>query len=214
AGFYDDRVRSSVLLPLGQSVSRLGDEFSDKAGLSNDVFDINDKSSIHGLNQGFTKGELVVVSESPDQVEISPDKIYVFNYPPSNLKPVAGIATVTEGNTVSHIQLLARNLGIPNAVLSARNMEAIKKHSGETIFYAVSTKGTVIMKPASPMTEAEKKLFEKKKRSEEKISVPVDKLQLYDPRIIDMKTINATFSGVVSGPKAANLGQLKHMFHT
>src|SRR4030095_7004253 len=59
---------------------------------------------------------------------------------------------------------------------------------------------------------AEKKLFEKKKRSEEKISVPVDKLQLYDPRIIDMKTINATFSGVVSGPKAANLGQLKQMF--
>jgi hypothetical protein len=212
AGFYDDRVRSSVLLYLGHTVSRLGDEFAIKAGLSNNVFDIRGQSSIHGLNPGFTQGELVVVTGSPDQVEISPDKIYIFNNPPSNLKPVAGIATVTEGNMVSHIQLLARNLGIPNAVISRDNMDNLKKYNGEQVFYAVSNKGTVIMKPVSKMSADEKKLFEKKKRSEEKISVPVDKMNLYDPHLINMRSINATHSGRVSGPKAANLGQLKQMF--
>ncbi|HUR31399.1 MAG TPA: PEP/pyruvate-binding domain-containing protein, partial [Saprospiraceae bacterium] len=212
SGFYDDRVRSSVLLYLGSTVSRLGDEFALKAGLSNDVLDIRSQSSIHGLNPGFTQGELVVVTGSPDQIEISPDKIYIFHNPPSNLKPVAGIATVTEGNMVSHIQLLARNLGIPNAVLSQDNMDDIKKYNGDEVFYAVSNKGTVIIKPVSKMTPQERKLFEKKKRSEEKISVPIDRIQLYTPAILNMNTINASHSGIVSGPKAANLGQLKQMF--
>ncbi len=212
AGFYDDRVRSSVLLFLGQTVSRLGDEFSNKAGLSNDVLNIKGQSNLRGLNPGFTVGELVVVTENPDEVEISPEKIYVFNTPPSNLKPVAGIATVTEGNMVSHIQLLARNLGIPNAVLSAENMNDIKSFHGKEIFYAVSNKGTVIMKLADKMKPEEKKLFEQKKRAEEKISVPIAKLQLNNPHVVNMDTIDASHSGKICGPKAANLGQLKKMF--
>ncbi len=212
AGFYDDRVRSSVLLFLGQTVSRLGDEFSHKAGLSNDVLNIKGQSSLRGLNPGFTVGELVVVTESPDEVEISPDKIYLFYTPPSNLKPVAGIATVTEGNMVSHIQLLARNLGIPNAVLSRENMDDIKSFHGQEIFYAVSNQGTVIMKLADKMKPEEKKLFEQKKRAEEKISVPVAKLQLTNPHVVNMDTIDASHSGKICGPKAANLGQLKKMF--
>lgn len=211
-GFYDDRVRSSVLLNLGATVSRLGDEFSIKAGLANDVLGIRAQSSIHGLNPGFTVGELVVVTGSPDNVDISPDKIYIFLNPPSNLKPVAGIATVTEGNLVSHIQLLARNLGIPNAVVSQNNMEDLKAFHGKEVFYAVSYKGTVIMKLASKMEERERKLFEQKKRSEEKITVPISRLQLDNPHVLNLDTINSTHSGKVCGPKAANLGQLKKMF--
>lgn len=212
AGFYDERVRSSVLLFLGNSVSRLGDEFSIKAGLSNEVFKIKGQSSIHGLNPGFTVGELVVVTDSPENVKLSPEKIYIFHNPPANLRPVAGIATVTEGNMVSHIQLLARNLGIPNAVLSRENMEDIKSFSGKEIFYAVSNKGTVIMKPVSKMSAEERKLFEEKKRSEEKISIPAERISLHDPRIINMRNVNSSYSGKVCGPKAANLGQLKQMF--
>lgn len=212
SGFYDDRVRSSVLLNLGNAVSRLGDEFSTRAKFSNDVMDIHNQSSIHGLNPGFTKGELVVVTGSPDQVAISADKIYVFSNPPSNLKPVAGIVTVSEGNTVSHIQLLARNLGIPNAVISRKNMDDLQKYNGQEVFYAVSNKGTVIIKPVQKMNDDERKLFEKKKRSEEKISVPLSKMQLYQASLLNLNSINASYSGKVSGPKAANLGQLKQMF--
>ncbi len=211
-GFYDDRVRSSILLHLGRTVSWLGDEFAHKAGFSNEVLKISNQSSIHGLNPGFTVGELVVVSGSPEKIDLSPDKIYVFNHPPSDLKPVAGIATVTEGNTVSHIQLLARNLGIPNAVVSEANMEAMEKFSGKKVFYAVSKKGTVIMKLAEEMDQEENKLFEKKQRSEEKITVPVSRIELHNPHILNLNTIDATNSGKTCGPKAANLGQLKKMF--
>ncbi|MCF8367537.1 MAG: hypothetical protein K9G76_00750 [Bacteroidales bacterium] len=213
-GFNDDRIRSSILLYLGNSVSELGDCIAREAELSNKVLDISGQSQIRGINPGYALGELVVLNEVTEKTEISGDKIYVFNHPPADLKPIAGIATVTEGNMVSHVQLLARNLGIPNAVISAQNLEQLKEFSGEKMFYAVSNKGTVIMKRADKMNPEEKKLFETKKRNEEKITVPVDRMNLKQSTIVNLRDVNASHSGILCGPKAANLGQLKLMFPT
>ena len=211
-GFVDDRVRSSILLYLGDCISELGEFISKEANLSNKVMDIPGQSHFRGINPGYAMGELVVIDEITENTVISGDKIYVFNHPPADLKPVAGIATVTEGNMVSHVQLLARNLGIPNAVLSGENLEALRKYSGQKVFYAVSNKGTVIMKPVAQMNETEKKLFETKKRSEEKITVPVDRINLKQTTTLNLREVNASHSGILCGPKAANLGQLKLMF--
>lgn len=211
-GFMDDRIRSSVLLHLGSSVAKVGDYVSTAAGHSNKVLDIPEQSRIRGVNAGYAKGQLVVVTGNEHEVEVTSDKIYAFNRPPSDLKPLAGIMTVTEGNIVSHVQLLARNLGIPNAVLSQQNLEALKQYDGKVVFLAVSNKGTVIMKPADQMTEEEKKLFEIKKRKEEKISVPVEKINLAQTKPVNLRELRAGDSGKLCGPKAANLGQLKHMF--
>ncbi len=211
-GFNDDRIRSSVLLYLGNCVSELGEFIAKEANLSNKVMDIKGQSHIRGINPGYAMGELVVMNEVTEETEIFGDKIYVFNHPPADLKPVAGIATVTEGNMVSHVQLLARNLGIPNAVVSADNLEDLKKYNGKKIFYAVSNKGTVIMKPVDKMTPEEKRLFETKKRSEGKITVPVSRIDLKQTKVINLRNVNASHSGIQCGPKAANLGQLKLMF--
>lgn len=212
AGFNDDRIRSTILLYLGNCVSNLGEFISIHGNLSNKVLDISGQSHIRGLNPGYAFGELVVVNELSENADISGNKIYVFNHPPSDMKPVAGIATVTEGNLVSHVQLLARNLGIPNAVLSSENLEELKKYSGSPVFYAVSNKGTVIMKTADKMTETEKQLFSTKKRNEEKITVPVNRIDLNQTKTVNLRIVNAKQSGVLCGPKAANLGQLKQMF--
>lgn len=211
-GFFDDRIRSSVLLSLGNTVGELGDFIRKKAGLTNKVLTIPNQSTFRGLNPGFAFGELVVVGENAEEIEVSKDKIYVFRYPPSDLKPVAGILTVSEGNMVSHVQLLARNLGIPNAVLSAQNMDWLRRFSGQKVFYAVSNRGTVIMKKDENMTEEEKALFAKKERSEERISVPIEKIDLNQKSVLNMREVNAASSGKICGPKAANLGQLKMMF--
>jgi hypothetical protein len=211
-GFVDDKVRGSVLLQLGSSVSILGDFFSAKAGFANNLMGISNQSAARGLNPGYAFGELVVTNQSPEDIEVSNDKIYVFNRPPADLKPVAGIATVTEGNMVSHVQLLARNLGIPNAVVSMENLTALLPFNGQKVLYAVSNKGTVIIKPEADMTEEEKALFTKKVRNEEKISVPVELMELNDAHVINLRKLNASNSGKVCGPKAANLGQLKQMF--
>ncbi|PKQ63463.1 phosphoenolpyruvate synthase [Labilibaculum filiforme] len=210
--FTDDRIRSSVLLPLGASVSRLGDFMNLISMQSNEVMDIENQSHFRGLNPGFAKGELVVVEGNVDKIEVSKEKIYLFSKPPSDLKPVAGIATVSEGNMVSHVQLLARNLGIPNAVLSQQNLTDLKKYSGTSVFYVVSPKGKVIIKPESRMTDEEKKLFVVKKRSEEKIRIPVEQIDLNQTQLVNLRKVNAANSGKLCGPKAANLGQLKQLF--
>lgn len=210
-GFSDDLIRSSILLQLGKTVGDLGDFLKTKSALVNHVFDISNQGQLRGINPGYAKGELVV-SDSPEGIEISSDKIYVFLAPPSDLKPVAGIATVSEGNLVSHVQLLARNLGIPNAVLSQQNLADLKAFAGKEIFYAVSNKGTVIMKLSKDMTTKERELFAVKVRAEEKIKVPIDKMDLNQQKVLNLRQVNAASSGKVCGPKAANLGQLKLMF--
>ncbi|WP_372774927.1 PEP/pyruvate-binding domain-containing protein [Mangrovibacterium sp.] len=210
--FTDDRIRSSILLPLGATVSRLGDFIYTISNQSNQVMDIDNQSHFRGLNPGYAKGELVVIDGNAEQLDVSRDKIYLFSKPPSDLKPVAGIATVSEGNMVSHVQLLARNLGIPNAVLSMQNLADLKKYNGTTVFYAVSPKGKVIIKPELQMSPEEKKLFDVKKRSDEKIAIPVERIELKETKLVNLRQVNATNSGKLCGPKAANLGQLKQLF--
>jgi len=211
-GFPDDRTRSSLLLPLGQSVGALSVFLTSVTGTSNTLMSLDGVGQVRGLNPGYALGELVVVEDQGDDLDISADKIYIFNRPPADLKPVAGIATVSEGNLVSHVQLLARNLGIPNAVLSVENLTSLKEFNGQKVFYAVSPKGTVVMKPEAGMTETEMKLFIKKSRSEEKIHVPIDWMDLAQTSILDLRDVQAIHSGKLCGPKAANLGQLKLLF--
>ncbi len=211
-GFIDDRVRSSVALDLGESVSKLGSIIAKHANLSNKVMNLKSQSSIRGLNPGYAFGELVVVEGSSEGISINPNHIYIFQKPPSDLKPVAGIMTVSEGNLVSHVQLLARNLGIPNAALSNDNLKDLKKYNGDKVFYAVSAKGNVIFKAEDNMTSEETALFSKKERNQDKIAVPVEQIRLDVCDVLDMKNVDASDSGKLCGPKAANLGQLKQLF--
>ncbi|MCM4169015.1 hypothetical protein KCTC52924_00221 [Arenibacter antarcticus] len=211
-GYIDDMIRGSIALYLGKTVGELGDLIARESALTNAIMDIDNQSGFRGLNSGYALGELVVVNGSPDEIEVASDKIYVFQRPPADLKPVAGIATVSEGNMVSHVQLLARNLGIPNAVLADDNLRNLIKYDGKRVFYAVSNRGNVIMKPESDMTPEERNLFSKKERREERVRVPIDNIRLQENKILDLREVDASDSGKLCGPKAANLGQLKKMF--
>jgi hypothetical protein len=97
-------------------------------------------------------------------------------------------------------------------VVSPTILNELKKYSGRKVFYAVSKSGTVILKPAENMTSAEKKLFEKKERTDERVNVPVDKLELEKTKVVNLRNLRAINSGKLCGPKAANLGELKYLF--
>ncbi|SCY40130.1 Pyruvate phosphate dikinase, PEP/pyruvate binding domain [Nonlabens sp. Hel1_33_55] len=211
-GFYDDRIRSSLLLPLGDSIGELGGLVSRQIGLTSQVENVSNPSTVRGLNAGYAKGELVVVEGNAEGMTVDPNKIYIFDRPPSDLKPVAGIATVSEGNLVSHVQLLARNLGIPNAAISTDNLSDLKKFNGKEIFYAVSGRGTVVIKSVSEMSDVEKGLFTDNKKEKKTIRIPEGKLKLDGTMPLNMSKVSSSDSGILSGPKAANLGQLKQLF--
>ena len=210
--FLDNKIRSSLLLFYGNEVGRLNEFVTNKMGQKNSVLNLSNQNQIKGLNPGYAKGELVVVKGSTEHIDFKSDKIYVFEKPISDLKPVAGLATVSEGNLVSHVQLLARNLGIPNVSMSQENLNELSAFSGKKIFYAVSAKGKVVIKLENEMNEKEKNLFSKKKEINEVFKVPTDKLKLDVNNVINLRKLKAKDSGVLCGPKAANLGQLKSMF--
>ena len=212
--FIDDRIRGSLLLHLGASVKKMGDENSRLTEPQNSVLTLSDQTSLRGLNPGIALGELVVLNKEVRSPEFMSEKIYVMEKPPGDLKPVAGIATVSEGNLVSHVQLLARNLGIPNCVVSLDNLNELKAFSGRKIFFAVSRKGNIIMKLAENMTVEESQLFKVKKTQnlEEAVEVPTSQLLLETTTTVNLRDIRSSDSGRLCGPKAANLGQLKYIF--
>ena len=212
AAFLDDRIRGSVALYLGNQLGKLGSFITEQENLRNEVMDVSNSSQIHGLNPGYANGELVVVEGNLENLDVKPENIYVFQRPPSDLRPVGGILNIAEGNLVSHLQLLARNLGIPNASISNDNLQELKKYNGQRVFYAVSNKGTVILKKESEMSAEERALFKEEVRSEEMIEVPVDKIRLDQTTILNLTEVEASSSGAVCGPKAANLGELKKNF--
>ncbi|MCB9318074.1 MAG: phosphoenolpyruvate synthase [Lewinellaceae bacterium] len=212
-GFYDDRIRATVLLSLGQAVDKLGTLLSKEKPSNSYLFGLPGAEVARGLNPGIAFGELeIILDDAGEDLEVQKDKIYLFMRPPSDLKPVAGIATVSEGNLVSHVQLLARNLGIPNAVLPSQLMESLRPWQGKKIFYAVTPNGQVLMKDGADLTENEKVLVTTRQRSTERITVPTEKLQLGEHSVLNLRAVQATSSGKVCGPKAANLGQLKLLF--
>jgi hypothetical protein len=213
-GFDDDRIRSGILLPLGEVAARLRQASGAMSGVANRVVGSTSPGAFRGLNPGAAVGELVVVSGSPEGLDLRADKIYVLSYPPSDLKPVAGILTVSEGNAVSHVQLLARNLGLPNAVLTEECLRELVPWSGREVFYAVSPGGAVILKRAEDATADERALVEGQgtEAGDERVTVPVDQLRLDTRELLDLRDLRSADSGRLTGPKAANLGELRHLF--
>ncbi|MCW3788190.1 PEP/pyruvate-binding domain-containing protein [Plebeiibacterium sediminum] len=213
-GFIDEKIRNSCLLMMGQQIEPLNKLVADKLGNSNIILNTTNGSQARGLNPGYAKGKLLIISNNEELKDVNSNCIYVFNRPPADLKPVAGIMTITEGNMVSHVQLLARNLGIPNAVITPSLLNELKSFNAQEVFYAVKKDGSIIMKLQSEMSSQEQLLFTKttKQVKQEKVRVPLDKMKLDQTSILKMKDLNATHSGIYCGPKAANLAQLKLLF--
>lgn len=211
-GFIDDRVRSSILLRYGESAGALVQALAESGVLNSRLPGGIDGSEVLGLNPGLAKGVLRVITGSVGDVRFRPDGIYLMAYPPADMKPVAGIATVSEGNPVSHVQLLARNLGIPNATLPIHALRALAAFDGREAVMAVSPRGSVVIKLAAEMTPDEAGLLARQAAGADRLTVPTDRLRLDVQRLPSLRELRKTDSGVICGPKAANLAELRHLF--
>jgi len=97
-------------------------------------------------------------------------------------------------------------------VISSENLDHLVSCSGQRVLYAVSQKGTVVLKQEGMLTDAERILVQGKKRNLDKFRVPVEKINLEKKHLIPLGQVRAIDSGRICGPKAANLGQLKFLF--
>jgi len=67
------------------------------------------------LNPGKAVGRLRIVGEITPETDLRPDDIVMLDVPPVQLEPVAGVITTAFSTPLSHVNLLAKSWGVPNA---------------------------------------------------------------------------------------------------
>jgi hypothetical protein len=220
AGIGDDILRGSPLLIYAKVARRLDDFASGGARVKHDFFGKALDADVRALNPGLALSTLRVAPKGG----FTRDEIVALPDTPADLEPAAGILTKGEGNVLSHVQLLARALGIPNVVLGQDAYDLLKPHDGKKVLLISTPGGRVILKEASAMTDEDRLVYEEFTRNDKrggdgslqvagpKLHIDKAKIDLGPKLPINLDDVRRKDSGVMCGPKAAYLGELKHFF--
>lgn len=206
ADFVSDRLRGSPLLVHSRLLTLLEADAANIAGVRHDILGSPIHSGLTALNPGMAQGQLRrnpgVNGRGAGIIALVPETV-------ANLPPVEGLITAEAGNALSHVQLLAKNLGVPNVVASGSALIQLQTAVDEHVFLAVSPGGVVRIAPATTETTA---LLAREARQPQPLNLPQGRLRLADSDLRPLATLRASDSGRTVGPKAANLGELSHRF--
>jgi len=205
--FIPDQLRGGAILLGSALLDGLTIDADHLAQLGHDLFGKAVGSGLRMLNPGLARG--VLYTDTDSQTSLT-NEIYVLPETTPELPPVAGILTRGEGNALSHIQILARNLGIPNVVIDDNIHRLLRSHDGDKIVMAVSPGGRVLLDEDGPQWDD---VFgNTDPLVDERIEANLGKLDLEVRDLLDLGRLRAVDAGRIAGPKAANLGELQHHF--
>jgi hypothetical protein len=205
--YIQDHLRGSPTFSYATLIDRLVRDANDQAGVRNALFGTNVGAGPRSLNPDLARGNLrLAISENIADLDI--DGIYLLPETVSELPPVAGILTAGEGNPLSHVQLLARNLGIPNVGIDHRQIAKLEKHEGPRVMLTVSPSGSVRLNLDDGSTADSFNIDEADDEEPKLIQVDLVKLNLAERQFYTLSELRAADSGRIVGPKAAKLGEL------
>jgi hypothetical protein len=208
--FIQDQLRGSPLLFYSAVLDGLSQDGNRLAGVRHRIFGEELGTGFHSLNPGIAIGVFHARPDLERMEEFDPKGIYLLPETVSDLPPIAGILTAGEGNPLSHVQLLARNLGIPNVSVNEDLIARLQAHDGEQVVLAVSPAGLVELSPFD--AQWAKRLGEEGMASDVVIRPDLEKLDLSAREFISLDNLRASDSGRTVGPKAAKLGELRRSF--
>ena len=205
--FIQDQLRGSPLLVYSKILDHMSRDANHLAGVKHHLYDKDIGVGFTALNPGLAQGILHIEPDMSNLENFKSDGIYMLPETVSDLPPVAGILTAGEGNPLSHVQLLARNLGIPNVTVSLSLVPQLSKYDGERVVLAVSKSGLVEI---SPWSDRWLEIFKAANAGNEVIIEPdLEKLDLTVRELVSLDDLRAVDSGRIVGPKAAKLGELR-----
>ncbi|MGD2056002.1 MAG: PEP/pyruvate-binding domain-containing protein [Gammaproteobacteria bacterium] len=208
--FIPDQLRGSPLLFYSQVLDTLLQDANRLAGVRHRLFGSDIGVGFRALNPGIARGTLHARPDLERLDEFEPHGIYLLPETLSDLPPVAGILTAGEGNPLSHVQLLARNLGIPNVGVDEALIDTIRRHDSEPVVLAVSPAGLIELATDGPRWDS---VFGESDPGQAVVIRPdLEKLDLEVRDFIPLDDLRAEDSGRTVGPKAAKLGELRHHF--
>ncbi|EGJ48832.1 PEP/pyruvate-binding domain-containing protein [Desulfocurvibacter africanus] len=209
--YAQERLRASPLALHAAVCEALLSDADRTLGLSHWLAGQAVSSGLRGLNPGLARGVLRVHPAGKPLSALESEGIHVLAATTSDLPPVAGILTLGMGNSLSHVQLLARNLGIPNAAVDQALLPSLAALNGQRVVLAVSPGGRVRLERDGPRWDA---LFAPQEQAPKDFLIPADtgKLELGVTELVPLGHLVADDAGRVAGPKACNLGELKAAF--
>ena len=208
--FSQDRLRGSPLLFYGAVVDSLVRDANREAGIEHELFGRKVGAGLRALNPGLVRGRLYEPAESTAGTSFDRGGIFLLPETVSDLPPVAGILTRGEGSSLSHVQLLARNMGIPNVVVGDVHLDPVRSRAGQRVVLAVSPNGVVQLAADGARWD---QIFGQEGPAADLVIRPdLQKLDLSTTDFVSLSALRSTDSGRTSGPKGANLGELKHAF--
>lgn len=208
--FIQDQLRGSPLFFYADVLDGVLRDANHLAGVRHELFGDDLGVGLRALNPGLARGRLYL-GESEGIESYHSDGIYLLPETVSDLPPIAGILTAGEGNPLSHVQLLARNLGIPNVGVDARLSPKLEAMQGKPVILAVSRAGSVQLTLDDGQWE---EVFGREQKLDPGalIKPDLDKLDLGVTSFVTLSELRATDSGRIVGPKAAKLGELHHHY--
>jgi len=209
--FVQDQLRGSPLLFYSQILDRLSRDANRLAGVQHKLLGKDVGTGFNALNPGLARGTLRAAPDMKQVGAFNPDGIYLLPETVGDLPPVGGILTAGAGNPLSHVQLLARNLGIPNVAVDESLLGALRKADGRRIVLAVSRAGLVEINDDGPRWDAVLGA-EAKADTSVMFEPDIKKLDLSQRDFVDLGVLRAADSGRIVGPKAAKLGELNARF--
>ncbi|MEQ1439475.1 PEP/pyruvate-binding domain-containing protein [Fontimonas sp. SYSU GA230001] len=201
--YIADRLHASLMLGYGERLEPLIADGDRLAGVQHELFGQPVSGGLRALNPGVARGPLRTLAEARDTGAELP--IVLAAETTAELPAVAGILTESAGNALSHVQMLARNLGLPNVVVATQHLAALRRQLGTRIVLVASPGGTVRIAADGPDWEP---WFPKAAQRPARIEVDTTRLDLELRRPVALAELRAADAGRIVGPKAAHLGEL------
>lgn len=162
--------------------------------------DIAREQEYQALNVAKGIGRIHVIPKLDDHVEIGFNEILVLDEVPIQLPPVAGVITSHPSTPLSHINLLAKGWGIPNAYI--KNAQTLlKQYDGWWVTFETKRDNYSIKRADVDQ------LREYQRRQAQRHDVMKPKFDLSETRLLGLGQQRAR-SAIAFGGKSANLGEL------
>ncbi|MFA5940749.1 MAG: PEP/pyruvate-binding domain-containing protein, partial [Sinimarinibacterium sp.] len=205
--FVADRLHASLMLSYGERLEPLVADGDRLAGVQHILFDQAASGGLRVLNPGLARGTLLPLADARQAGAAA--AIVLAAETTAELTSVAGILTESAGNALSHVQMLARNLGLPNVVIGAQYLPLLHARIGTPIVLAASPGGTVRIAADGPAWAA---WFPQATQRPVSIEVDTARLDLGLRRPVVLSDLRATDAGRIVGPKAAHLAELANRY--
>jgi len=209
-----DLIRSSVALPLGRVADVLSDHGRREVGLSHRIGDRSGVLPLRGGQPGVAVGILEITEPGEWRPErLQADRIYVVPSDVRELPPVAGLLTPPGTSSLSHVQILARSLGIPTASAGPEAREEIARLAGDSVLYAVTPGGRVLLERLDALDATGRELAAAARPSRAgRLPPPPEPPELEDRRLLRLEELSVPGGDARVGPKALGLARLRRRF--